>query len=153
MEKVISVIDEFCTFPLIEKQKLFRITIFNFLCGNEDMHLKNFSLIRRSGKIELSPAYDLLNTTIAMPNAQEELALPLAGRKSNFTPENFVGYFGSERLGLTKVVIEKTLGEIRGKKEQWENLIGDSFLSNEMKTKYFSLLNQRWIRFFNEQKK
>ena len=72
MEKIAIVLDEFCTFPLIEKQKLFKITLFNYLCGNEDMHLKNFSLIRRNGKVELSPAYDLLNATIAMPNPQEQ---------------------------------------------------------------------------------
>jgi serine/threonine-protein kinase HipA len=101
MEKVAGVLDQFCTFPLIEKQKLFRLTIFNFLCGNEDMHLKNFSLIRRNGKVEISPSYDLLNTTIAMPNPQEEFALTLAGRKSKITKENLIDYFGSERLGLT----------------------------------------------------
>ena len=29
------------------------------------MHLKNFSLITRQGKVELAPAYDYLNTTLA----------------------------------------------------------------------------------------
>src|SRR4030042_3559984 len=46
MEQVTRTIEEFCTFLLIEKAKLFRLTIFSFVVGNEDMHLKNFSLIR-----------------------------------------------------------------------------------------------------------
>ena len=61
---LIKLIDDYCTFPAIEKVKLFRLVLFNFLIGNEDMHLKNYSVIVRDNKVELSPAYDLLNTTI-----------------------------------------------------------------------------------------
>ena len=39
MEKLIPVIEKHCTFPLLEKIKLFRLIVFNFLIGNEDMHL------------------------------------------------------------------------------------------------------------------
>jgi serine/threonine-protein kinase HipA len=153
MEKVAGVLDQFCTFPLIEKQKLFRLTIFNFLCGNEDMHLKNFSLIRRNGKVEISPSYDLLNTTIAMSNPQEEFALTLAGRKSKITKENLIDYFGSERLGLTPIVIEKTLQEIENQKLKWYKQIQISFLSEEMKKKYVELMSLRWARIFTTIKK
>jgi serine/threonine-protein kinase HipA len=153
MEKVAAVLDEFCTFPLIEKQKLFKLTLFNFLCGNEDMHLKNFSLIRRNGKVKLSPAYDLLNTTVAMPNPQEELALTLAGRKSKITKENLIDYYAKERLGLAKIIIEQTLHEIETQKEHWDKLIHISFLSEEMKKKYIDLINLRWERIFPTLKK
>lgn len=153
MEKVAGVLDQFCTFPLIEKQKLFRLTIFNFLCGNEDMHLKNFSLIRRNGKVEISPSYDLLNTTIAMSNPQEEFALTLAGRKSKITKENLIDYFGSERLGLTPIIIEKTLQEIENQKLKWYKQIQISFLSEEMKKKYVELMSLRWARIFTTIKK
>ncbi len=148
MEKVAAVIDQFCTFPLLEKERFFRLTVFNFLTGNEDMHLKNFSLIRRNDKVELSPAYDLLNTTIVLPKPQEELALTLAGKKSKMTRENLVDYFGKERLGLAAIRIEKILLEIKSQKENWNDLLDKSFLSDEMKTKYRELLNQRWMRFF-----
>ena len=150
MEKVAAVLDEFCTFPLLEKQKLFKITLFNYLCGNEDMHLKNFSLIRRNGKVELSPAYDLLNTTISMPNPQEEMALTLAGRKSKFSKENLIDYFGKERLGLTKITIENTLNEIEKQRAPWEQFIEISFLSETMKKKYINLLAQRWSKLYSK---
>jgi len=153
MEKVAGVLDQFCTFPLIEKQKLFRLTIFNFLCGNEDMHLKNFSLIRRNGKVEISPSYDLLNTTIAMPNPLEEFDITLAVRKSKITMENLIDYFGSERLGLTPIIIEKTLQEIENQKLKWYKQIQISFLSEEMKKKYVELMSLRWARIFTTIKK
>jgi serine/threonine-protein kinase HipA len=148
MEKVAAVIEQFCTFPLLEKERFFRLTVFNFLIGNEDMHLKNFSLIRRNDKVELSPAYDLLNTTIVLRKPQEELALTLAGKKSKMTRENLVDYFGKERLGLVAIRIEKILLEIKSQKESWNELLDRSFLSDEMKAKYKELLSQRWMRFF-----
>lgn len=148
MEKVAGVIEKYCSFPLIEKQKLFRLTLFSFLCGNEDMHLKNFSLIRRNDKIELSPAYDLVNTTIALQNPIEELALTLNGKKSKLTGEIFAEYFAAQRLGLTPITIKKTLQSIINQKHQWNDLISISFLSGEMKSKYSALLESRWSRIF-----
>ncbi|MEX0600681.1 MAG: HipA domain-containing protein, partial [Rhodothermales bacterium] len=76
LEQVLGVIDRYCTFPAVERLKLFRRVLFAFLCGNEDMHLKNVSLITRDNMVELSPAYDLVNTTIVLANPQEEMALP-----------------------------------------------------------------------------
>ncbi len=47
MERLIPILDRYCTFPAVEKLELFRRTLFCYLTGNEDMHLKNFSLIVR----------------------------------------------------------------------------------------------------------
>src|SRR3972149_7543263 len=143
MEKLINIIDNFCTFPAIEKVKIFRLTIFNFLVGNEDMHLKNFSLITRENKVELSPAYDLLNTTIVLPNEPEEIALPLAGKKQNLSSKILIDYFGKERLNLNDRVISQVLDKIKSAFDDWEELIKISFLSPQMKEKYLDLLNTR----------
>ena len=143
MEKLIKVIETFCTFPMIEKKKLFRRVLFCFLTGNEDMHLKNFSLIRNINKIELSPAYDLLNSTISMGAAVEEIALPLKGKKKNITKKDLIEYYGKERLQLSKKTIHKELENISLKMTQLEQLIQISFLSDEMKSKYHNLLHHR----------
>ncbi len=66
MEQLGEIIRRFCTFPVVENQKLLRLTLFNYLTGNEDAHLKNFSLVTRDGIVGLSPAYDLVNTTIVL---------------------------------------------------------------------------------------
>ncbi len=143
MEKLVTLIDTFCTFPAIEKVKLFRLTIFNFLIGNEDMHLKNFSLITRDNKVELSPAYDLLNTTIVVPKTQEEIALPIAGKKRNLTSKNLIDYFAKERLKLNDTIISQVLNKINAEFDNWKKLISVSFLSNDMKEKYSELIKQR----------
>jgi serine/threonine-protein kinase HipA len=143
MEKVAGVVIQFCTFPVVELEKLFRLTLFNFLVGNEDMHLKNFSLITRGDIITLSPVYDLLNSTIAQTHVIEELALPLNGKKNNLTKNDFLKYFGVERMGLNQNVINKVLKEIQQAFPRWEQLIKDSFLSQSMQSQYLQLLQAR----------
>lgn len=149
MERIIELLDRHCTFPVIEKVKLFRRTVFSFLVGNEDMHLKNFSLFRHDGKIELTPLYDQLNTTIALqvighpPEGIEELALPLRGKKRNLTRNDFLVYFGQERLQLNEKVISNSLQTFRDALPGWYDLIGISFLSDPMKRLYLELLSRR----------
>ena len=143
MEKVAAVVDRFCTFPALERIKLFERTLFSFLVGNEDMHLKNFSLITRGEKVELAPAYDFLNSTIAIPNPQEELALPLNGKKSKLTRHDLWRYFALERLELNEALLAEMLTRFRGALPQWRKLIERSFLSSEMKEKFLSLLESR----------
>lgn len=143
MERIIPLLDQYCTFPLLEKIKLFRLTLFNFLVGNEDMHLKNYSIISRNDKVELSPAYDLLNTTIASKNVSEEIALPVSGKKSQLTSNILIKYWGVERLQLNDNVINQTIETIKNIQIEWKELINISFLSTATKEKYLDLLNER----------
>ena len=64
------------------------------------MHLKNWSLLSRSGRVALSPAYDLLNTSIILKNPQEETALSIRGRKRNLNRSDLLDYLAVERCGL-----------------------------------------------------
>lgn len=144
MEQVVDLISVFCTFPRVENARLFRRTLFNFIIGNEDMHLKNFSILYTEGKVRLSPAYDLLSTTLAMGgNAKEELALPLGGRKNRLTRELLVDYFGRERMGLPNKVIDRILNEIHEAEPLWEHLISVSFLPPELKESFLALIRGR----------
>lgn len=143
MEKLVKLLDNFCTFPAIEKAKLFKRIIFNYLIGNEDMHLKNFSVIVQDGKVELAPAYDFLNSSIVLKGDIDEIALPLKGKKSNLNADLLINYFGKERCGLIDKVIYKNLDGIKANLNHWFDLIDNSFLSSEMKEKYRLLLRKR----------
>ncbi len=143
MEKVVKLIDSYCTFPAIEKIKLFKLTIFNYLIGNEDMHLKNISIITQEGKSSLSPCYDLVNSTIEYKKQDEEIALPLQGKKTKLTRNQLINYFGKEKCELTDKSIDNVLETISLSVPTWEELINTSFLSQEMKDKYQTLLETR----------
>jgi serine/threonine-protein kinase HipA len=146
IEKLIPVIENYCTFPMLEKLKLFRRVLFCFVTGNEDMHLKNFSLIIKDKKVELSPAYDLLNTSIAVKNPQEELALPLAGKRNRINSDVLFKYFASERLGLSEKSIQKEQENLDKKKKIMSELIDISFLTKALKKDYHDLMNERIAR-------
>jgi serine/threonine-protein kinase HipA len=148
LEKVVNLIETYCTFPQLEKTGFFKRVLFSFLTGNEDMHLKNYSVIYRGHKVELSPAYDLLNTTIILKKPVEESALPLDGKKSKFTRRLLVDYFGKERLGLSSRIISRIVERIRSSHGRWEELISISFLPEDQKEAYWDLVSERWKRVF-----
>jgi len=146
MEKVAGVIEQFCTFPAIERVKLLERTVFSFLVGNEDMHLKNFSLLTRNQKVELAPAYDFLNSTIALNNPREEMALPLKGKKSGLTRNDFLNYFGRERLQINERVLDDVRSRFAKAMPLWRELLDQSFLSENAKQKFLAILSQRGER-------
>ena len=112
------------------------------------MHLKNFSVITRDKKTELSPAYDLLNSTIIIGSAEEELALQLAGKKRKFQRKNFLDYFAKEKLGLSQKSITKEIENFLAKRAAFEGLIDISFLNTQMKEQYYNLMCERYRRLF-----
>lgn len=146
MEKVAEVIDSYCSFPAVEKEALFVRVLFSFLTGNEDMHLKNFSLIVQDGVRTLTPAYDLLNTTVAMGGAKEELALPLNGKKSKLMTDDFFVYYAKERLMLSDKIIASVKERFMAVRAEWESLLRRSFLSLETQEHYLSLMHERFER-------
>lgn len=151
IEKIIRLIEQFCTFPAIEKIKFFKLVLFSFVIGNEDMHIKNFSLITRNNKVEFSPAYDLLNSTLAMDGAEEEMALHLAGKRSRFKRRELIDYLGKERLGLNQNSIYTVEQEFKAAIPKWRQLINSSFLDNERRIIYLELINKRsqrlkWVK-------
>lgn len=145
MEKLISIINEFCTFRAKDKEKLFRLTLFNFLVGNEDMHVKNFSILCEDEVAHLTPAYDLINSTIVM-NSKEEIGLPLNGKKTRLKKSDFLDYFGRERLDLPSSLIASILSEFQNCIPFWKECIAISFLSQEKKNAYLALLEERTKR-------
>jgi serine/threonine-protein kinase HipA len=103
MERVGKALDEYSSNTLLDKVYFQELGIFSFLTGNNDMHLKNFSMIDTGGIWSLAPAYDLLNVTIVNPEDTEELALTLEGKKKKLKSENF------EHLGRSLGLNDKQL--------------------------------------------
>lgn len=142
MEKVVGIVDRFCTFPAIEKLRLLKLTLINFLIGNEDAHVKNFSLIKRGVKVELAPAYDLVNSTLVM-NGHEEIALPISGKRNRLQREHFFDYLAKERMRLPETAVRKAEKEIAAGLPRWPELIKGSFLSPQAREKYETIVAER----------
>ena len=69
---------------LMDKLRFFELALFNFIIGNNDMHLKNFSMWLSDIGWVLSPAYDLINAKIILPKDKDDTALLFGGKKKNF---------------------------------------------------------------------
>jgi serine/threonine-protein kinase HipA len=63
-EEAASTIGGHSARPRVDLERYFRLVVFNFVIGNADAHLKNFSLLERPEGLRLSPAYDLVNTVL-----------------------------------------------------------------------------------------
>ena len=152
VEQVVEIIERYCTFPVIEKLKLFKLVLFSLLIGNEDLHLKNFSLLTHDENIVLSPAYDLVNTTLAMPAATEEMALPLKGKKRNFTHNDVFKYLAKEQLGLTEKALEIEKDLFLRIQEEWIEVIQMSFLPKGQQVQYETIVRERVGRILKTRK-
>lgn len=144
MEKVGKALDTYSSNTLLDKTYFFDLTLFSFLTGNNDMHLKNFSMVEKPSGWGLAPAYDLLNVAIVFPEDKEELALTLLGKKKNLKREHFVQL--GEGLGLTSKQIKGTFNRVLKNKPKAFGWIDQSFLSEDLKASYKEILSERYGR-------
>uniref|UniRef100_UPI004049A9A7 HipA domain-containing protein n=1 Tax=Flavobacterium sp. TaxID=239 RepID=UPI004049A9A7 len=146
MEKIGRALNDYSNNTLLDKLYFFEISIFSFLTGNNDMHLKNFSMINNANNWTLAPAYNLLNVAIINPDDTEELALTLEGKKKKLKWENF------EKLGklldLKDKQIVGVVKRFKKNKPKALNWIDNSFLSSDYKEKYKALLEERYAILF-----
>jgi serine/threonine-protein kinase HipA len=144
MEQVAKVILKFASNPVLDVIRFFEVTLFSFITGNADMHLKNFSLIYdKQTLIHLSPAYDMLSTRmlISEKDDPEELALTLNGKKSNFKLNDFVKF--AENITLTERQFQNSIKRFQNGFESAISFINKSLLSGEKSQEFKELLNER----------
>jgi serine/threonine-protein kinase HipA len=142
MEKIGKALGRYSSNTLLDKLFFFEIGLFSFLTGNNDMHLKNFSMINHADNWSLSPAYDLLNVAIVNPDDDEELALTLEGKKKKLRREHFEKL--GDGMGLNRKQISGVFRRFLKYKEIAVQWIDHSFLSDEYKEKYKILLEKRY---------
>lgn len=142
MEKVGKALHDYSGNTLLDKVFYLELSVFSFLTGNNDMHLKNFSMIESPSGWILAPAYDLLNVAIVNQDDTEELALTIEGKKKKIKWIHFK-HLG-EGMGLTSKQIQGVYSRMLKNKPKAIELIEKSFLSDGMKEAYKNLLESRY---------
>ena len=143
-EQIAKTILQYSSTPKLDLTNYMQLLLFCFVTGNNDMHLKNFSLYRPSEGYQLTPAYDLLNIAIANPKDKEELALTLAGKKTKLRLADFLN--AAKTMGLEENVVLRLIASFNKAIPKWQALIRDSFLSEDMKSAYLELVTSRLAR-------
>lgn len=146
MEDVVEALHQYATFPIVERAKLWQRLLFSFLVGHQDFALKNFSFIERKGQWGLAPAYDMLNTTLAMTSQLHDFSLPLRSKTHKLSKDDLVYYFAKQTLGLTDKVVDKSLQQFYAVIPRWAKLIQMSFLSPSVRRTYWETVVSRSSR-------
>lgn len=145
-ERIGKAILQYSSMPKMDVTNFFEVVLFSWLTGNNDMHLKNFSLYQPTeGVVRLSQAYDLLSAHIINPADDEELALTLNGRKKKLTSADFLK--AAETMGIESVIVNRLIAKYVKLLPKFKSCIANSFLSEELKQKYIDLLEERLARF------
>lgn len=158
-EEALYLVREMSGRKLSVVKELFNRIVFAYLIGNDDMHLKNISLIKdldnKSTKYDrLTPNYDQL-LVHAFPNPPKigALALDLLKEEDEgifskmyekygfYTGYDF--YLLGDRAGLRKPVIKKIMDNYFEKEIEIINIIENSFMPSDMKNKAKSLVKDR----------
>lgn len=145
-ERIGKAILKYSSLPKMDVTNYFELVFFSWLTGNNDMHLKNFSLFETTSGIRLTPAYDLLNAVIINPKDDEELALTLNGRKKKLQKEDFIKLAAT--LGIEVVIVERLIKKYSKLLPKFETVIQHSFLNIELKEQYAGLIRERLGRLF-----
>jgi serine/threonine-protein kinase HipA len=140
----------------LNKVEFIKILIFNFLTGNGDAHLKNFSFLETSdGDMQLSPSYDLMNTKIHVNDSPialnlfkelERTSLP-KGQVYSYTMNDFIKL--GERFGVNNRLLNKIVKEFKGTEDKMTGMIKKSFLSDKGKKKYLETIKTNFAQLFS----
>ena len=140
-EQIGKAIRKYSAYPQLDMVDFLELVYFSWLTGNNDMHLKNFSLYSPAGEPVLTPAYDLLNAAISNPSDDEELALSLNGKKKHLKDADFVAVFRT--CGVPEIVFDRIKKKYMGLLPRFDEEIRLSFLSEDLKAAYIDFLHGR----------
>ena len=141
LEKIAKAISEYSSNTLLDILRFYEVILFSYITGNNDMHLKNFSLIRNNEDSEFSPAYDLLNVHLHLPEDKEETALTLAGKKSRLTKKDFIQL--GLKFNLSEKQISNSFKRLKKGEKKMLALIEKSFLTPKNQEEYKVMISSR----------
>jgi serine/threonine-protein kinase HipA len=148
-EELGRLLQTYCRAYRIEVEKLFMLIVFNYAMSNGDAHLKNFSLYQTPyGDYILTPAYDLLCTSLHMPDESRTALDLFDDYETPFFKSN--GYYGredfmelSQRFGILGKRAETIINRFHEKKAAVEDMIKCSFLSQPARVDYRARFHDR----------
>ena len=143
-EQIAKTIVQYSGTPKLDLTNYMQVLLFCFVTGNNDMHQKNFSLYRPNSNYQLTPAYDLLNVSIANPSDKEEMALPINSRKSKLCLDDFLR--AAKTMGIEENVVRRLVDGLNKALTKWNELIDNSFLNDDFKVMYKDLITSRLSR-------
>jgi len=144
-EQIGNLIKKHSDVPGLDLTRLYGMALLFFVLGNGDAHLKNFSMIRTEDVgYHLSPAYDIVNSRVVLPDEREELCLSIQGKKNRIGKKEFIALAG--RFGLNAKQTDHMFDRLAGLQPDVENMVKQSLLPNDLKEGFLEIFWQRMKR-------
>lgn len=140
---------------MVAMEQFFKLTVFNYIFGNGDAHLKNFSILNTGTENILAPAYDLINTKMHINGDDIGLANGFAQdfcksdnyEKTGHPCRDDFFRFGTQ-IGLQSKRVEDILDKFSSFDPKVYSLIYNSFLSTDKhKRNYIRIIEENQKRF------
>jgi len=113
-----------------EAEQMFRRMVFNVLARNCDDHTKNFSFrLKKEGKWELAPAYDICHAYKPDHKWVSQHALSINGKRNNIQKEDLVQV--AKSMSIKKA--EKIITEINNHIKQWKKFADEAHVEKKLK--------------------
>lgn len=126
----------------LDAVRFLELNLLAWLMGNADLHLKNFSLYcPGADQWQLTPAYDLVSTALAIPEDKEETALTLNGKKSRLEGGDWLSL--ARKIGVASKVFDNLTMRLHGAWLDVEALCRASFLPMEQQDAFLSRWQER----------
>ncbi len=144
-EACAKAIKEFVPAYMPALEDFYKRILFNYLIGNGDAHLKNFSLYREATRQDwsLTPNYDLLYTRYHIPQELGYMGLDLFEDDTETAAFKAIGYYTledfekfAEVIGIPEKRLKKIFDFFLQKTPDVVRIINESFLSQEGKDAY-----------------
>lgn len=153
-EDIARMIRKYIPAWMIAMERFFRLVVFNYIYGNGDDHLKNFSILKIDDCYQLAPAYDLINTCLHIEGDDFGLNGGLSLNLEKSDVYDHTGHpcrldferFG-ELIGLKKKRIDFILDAFAFLPDEVGRLTNNSFLNDKMKRYYLRIVKERIARF------
>lgn len=147
-EECAEIIRRYVKSAPVDILRFFQVILFNFITLNDDAHLKNFSLVSNGYEYHLSPAYDLINTSLhireprifALEKGLFREGMHLSDTKQ-VTSDDFMEL--GRRIGLREKLTANEINRFSTPNKKADAMIGRSFLSDELKRLYLSGYHHR----------
>lgn len=127
---------------LLQVQYFFERVILNFIIGNADAHLKNFSILwEKDDKYILSPAYDIVSSKLVIPEEEDETALAINGRHRSIRRKDFIEF--GKHVGLQENYINEYLQKCINFKNEIFHLTDNSCLPEKQKVMFKEIVENK----------
>ena len=146
VEGLVEVIENYCTFPVVEKYHLFQRILFSWITGYESQSWKDYFLLKQVSKTTLAPPFFFINSILLQGRQEREMGLTFQGKYTALTPEDFKDLLGREILSLSKEAVDHIFLHFKSSYSPARQLVLNSFLSEELKEHFLDVLVGRFSR-------